>query len=161
MEGIEKETEGMGAKDIPEVGKIYHVFDDGKITWSRHFLVKCKAVIPLKQLATDPQYAKVYEAWKNRGCDWLYADTTDYVIVCEDIEDSVSEGILRGDTWDSLLFYTRTKNWDWFGFGTMLDDGVLDVTRKVWTEFLENVRGGEMYEYNSDTTVEIEEADKY
>lgn len=50
---------------------------------------------------------------------------------------------------------------EWFGFGTLLDDGVLDVTRKVWTEFLENVRGGEMYEYTPDTIAEIEEADKY
>lgn len=89
--------------NVPEVGKIYHVFDDGKITWSRHFLVKCKAVIPLKQFATDPQYAKVYEAWKDRGCDWLYADTTDYVVACEDIEDSVIEDM------DKWRFPTRIE----------------------------------------------------
>jgi hypothetical protein len=33
-------------KCLPEVGKSYHVFNDGKITLSRHYLVKCVAVVP-------------------------------------------------------------------------------------------------------------------
>lgn len=31
MDELEKETEGMGAKNVPEVGKVYHVFDDGRV----------------------------------------------------------------------------------------------------------------------------------
>ena len=94
MEGIEKETEGMEAKDIPEVGKIYHVFDDGKITWSRHFLVKCKAVIPLKQFATDPQYAKVYEAWK-QGKAQLYHGYYSVEVKVQNIEDVPEQEIKK------------------------------------------------------------------
>ena len=158
---LERETEGMGKGDIPVPGKIYHVFDDGKITWARHFLVRCKEVVPLDILSSDPKYAKVFEAWKNRGCEWLYDDTTDYVAICEDIEDAASERVLHEETWDRMLFYTRTKHQDWFGFGTLLDDGVLDVTRKTWTDFLNAVRSGTKYEYGPDTIAAIEEADAY
>ena len=35
---------------IPELGKIYDCFDDGKISPSRHYKVEIKKIIPLKKL---------------------------------------------------------------------------------------------------------------
>ena len=74
MTDIEKETEGMEAKNIPVVGTIYHVFDDGKITLMRHFLVKCKEVIPFKKLSTDPNYKKIFDSWQEavKEIDWVF-----------------------------------------------------------------------------------------
>ena len=143
MEGIEKETEGMKAKDIPVVGKIYHVFDDGKISLSRHFLVKCKEVIPFKEFSTDPKYAGVFKTWKNNvnNCDWLYSETTDYVALCEVFDEQTD----AADPNEDPLYYARTKYWGWFGFGTMLDDGVLDVTRKVWEQFYKDAHNPEIF----------------
>lgn len=34
---------------IPEVGKRYHCFDDGKITFSRHFIVEVNEVLGHQQ----------------------------------------------------------------------------------------------------------------
>lgn len=77
----------MTTKDttVPEVGKIYHVFDDGKITLTRHYLVKCKEVIPFKELSTDPKYKDVFESWQDavKEVDWVFNTTTDYVVLCE------------------------------------------------------------------------------
>lgn len=151
----------MKHKDVPVVGKIYHVFDDGKITWSRHYPVRCTEVIPFDRLSSDPKHASLFDAWKHRGCDWLYAEDTDFVVACEDIEDAASERVLREDIWDRTLYYTRTKDGGWFGFGTMLDDGVLDVDRSIWSNFLDAVREGETYEYSPEEVAEIEAADSY
>ena len=37
---------------VPEVGKIYHVFNDGKLRLSRHGLEKVVEVIPFKDFQT-------------------------------------------------------------------------------------------------------------
>ena len=152
MEGIEKETECMEAKDIPEVGKVYHWFDDGKIRLSRHCLMECVEVIPFKQFITDPKYAELFQTWQEevKECDWLYAQTTDYIVVCKVMDDPD----------DELVYYARTTDGDWFGFGTMLDDGILDTDRTRWKYWIDYVRSGQT-EYSTDEIKEMEEADKY
>ena len=44
-------------KPIPEVGKRYHCFDDGKITFSRHFIIKVDEVLGFMQF--KKQYVPV------------------------------------------------------------------------------------------------------
>lgn len=54
----------------PVVGRIYHMFDDGKITYARHNLVRCKQVIKL----TDFKKHRMYDAWKEAVSehDWIF-----------------------------------------------------------------------------------------
>jgi hypothetical protein len=154
MNELEKETAGMGAKNVPEVGKVYHVFDDGKITLMRHFLVKCKEVIPFKKLSTDPNYKKLYESWQEAvsEIDWVFSPETDYVAWCELFDEDTNEVVPN----EEPLYYARTKYLDWFGFGTMLDDGVLDVDRKVWEQFYIDSHNPELFGYSEDDLHEIE-----
>lgn len=159
MTDIEKETEGMEAKNIPVAGTIYHVFDDGKITLMRHFLVKCKEVIPFKKLSTDPNYKKIFDSWREavKEIDWVFNPETDYVAWCELFDEETNELVPN----EEPLYYARTKYWDWFGFGTMLDDGVLDVTRKVWEQFYKDAHNPEIFGYNDEDLKTIECLDKF
>lgn len=148
----------MAENDVPEVGKVYHVFDDGKISLTRHFLVKCKEVIPFKEFSTDPKYASVFETWKSgvNECEWLYSTTTDYVVLCEVFDEQTN----AVDPKEEPLYYARTKYWDWFGFGTMLDDGTLDVDGHVWRQFYNDAHDPE-YRYGAEYIAEVEALDKF
>lgn len=144
----------MTLDDIPEVGKVYHVFDDGKITLMRHFLVKCKEVIPFYKLSTDPSYKEIFDRWKEsvKDIDWLFRPETDYVICCEFAVDEDHWGFASVNTY---FYYARTKNGNWFGFGTLLDDGVLDVSRKIWEQFYKDAYNPEISPYREKRTLKI------
>ena len=149
-------------KCLPEVGKVYHVFNDGKITLSRHYLVKCVAVVPWDDFITDRKYKKPRLKWFYRACNWLYRHTTDYIIICEDFKNATSERIMHEDEgWDKLLYYTRTIDGGWFGFGTLLDDGVLDTDRTIWNGFYKAAHDPKRFAYDVVRLQEIEELNKY
>ena len=99
---------------IPEMGKEYHAFDDGKISPSRHFITKIVEVIPFT--AADEVLLRI---WKQEveTCYWLYATETDYFIKAYD-----------GDT-EEPSYFVRTTEGGWFSlgwFGSRLDiDGSL------------------------------------
>ena len=147
---IAKEVSGFG-DSRPEVGKVYHVFDDGKCTWVRHRLEKCVEVIPYYEFTRH----KMYPVWLSclAECSWLnlYSQTTDCIVVCKVLDDALK---------DKLMYYTRTNDGGWFGFGTMLDDGRLDFDRSRWKFLIDCVRRGKTG-YTADVIKEMEEADKY
>jgi hypothetical protein len=97
---------------VPEVGKEYHAFDDGKIKPSRLEIVKIVELIPF-----DKADAELLEDWKQNveECYWLYAPETDYFAKAE-YEDETS-------------YFVRTEDGGWFSmgwFGSRLDiDGSL------------------------------------
>ncbi len=99
---------------VPEVGKEYHTFDDGKIKPSRHAITTIVEVIPFKEADTE-----LLKDWKQNveECYWLYATETDYFIKTE-YEDE-----------DEPSYFVRTKDGGWFSmgwFGARLDiDGSL------------------------------------
>lgn len=144
---------------VPEVGKIYHVFDDGKVTLMRHFLVKCKEVIPFKALSTDPKYKDVFESWQEavKEIDWVFNPTTDYVVLCETFDED-TESVVPDD---GPLYYARTHYWGWFGFGTMLDDGVLDVNRELWDSLYKDSRNSEMFDYTEQDLATLDKLNNY
>lgn len=99
---------------VPEVGKEYHIFDDGKIKPSRHGITAVVEVIPFKEADEE-----VLKDWCQNvaECYWLYASETDYFIKTE-YEDE-----------DEPSYFVRTKDGGWFSmgwFGARLDiDGSL------------------------------------
>lgn len=108
--------------NIPEVGKEYHIFDDGKIRPSRHYIAKILEVIPFEECKDEALIA----AWKSNveSCYWLYATKTDYFVKAE------------SDFDENYLYFVRTKDGGWFSIdvtswwqGARLDiDGSLHKT---------------------------------
>lgn len=141
---------------VPEVGKIYHVFNDGKIRLSRHGLEKVVEVIPFKDFQTREDMKELYASWRNnvKSCYWLYSPVTDFIVVTEIIGDDLAED-------EKTAYYARTKDKGWFGFGSFLCDGQLDSDRHLWKDFVDAARSGEWFNYDEKAMAEIEELDNY
>lgn len=112
---------------IPEVGKKYHCFDDGKIRFSRHFIVEVTEV--LNHMAFRRKYPEQFKNYlrETKECYWLFSTHTDKFVVCENGEGG------------RLGVYTRTKQGGWFGIGGWFNSGRLDVTGKMWQWLVDNI----------------------
>jgi hypothetical protein len=97
---------------VPEVGKEYHTFDDGKINPSRHSIATITEIIPFAEADTE-----MLDFWKQEveDCYWLFAKETDYFV--------------KAEYADETSYFVRTKDGGWFSlgwFGARLDiDGSL------------------------------------
>ena len=111
---------------IPIVGKKYHCFDDGKITFSRHYIVEVSEV--LGHNAFKRKYPKEFKKYLevSKGHYWLYSRSTDYFVVCEHGED------------DKMGVFVRTKQGGWFGIGDWYNCGELDVKGNLWKNLVDN-----------------------
>ena len=89
---------------VPEVGKEYHAFDDGKISLSRLEHVKIVEVIPFKE-CWDFELLSNWNA-EVTECYWLYAAETDYFVkaIC-----------VQPDT--GVQWFVRTVDGGWFSLG--------------------------------------------
>lgn len=112
---------------IPEIGKQYHIFDDGKIKPSRHAIIEVVDIIPFDKCKND----KLLDFWRQEveDCDWLYATETDYFIKTN-LDD------------DMGAYFVRTTEGGWFSlgfFGSRLDiDGRLyELMIKNYGDILE------------------------
>lgn len=81
--------------NLPEIGKTYSAYDDGKIRPSREFSVTISRIIPHE--SAEPE---IIEKWKKEieTIHWLFSDTTDYFI--EDTDHDI---------------YARTNRGEWYG----------------------------------------------
>ena len=88
---------------VPEVGKEYNAFDDGKIRPSRLEHVKIVEVIPF-----DKADEVLLNTWKQEveECYWLYAEETDYF---------VKANCVQPDT--GAQWFVRTEDGGWFSLG--------------------------------------------
>ena len=116
-------------QQVPEVGKKYHFFDDGKITFSRHYIYEVCDVVGHMQFKR--QYPEHFRIWRKevKRCYWLYSSHSDKFIIakrheCED---------------NSIYVFVRTKQGEWFSIGGFLDSGLLDVTGKLWDELVKHI----------------------
>ena len=106
-------TTPYNKQPVPEVGKEYYAFDDGKISPSRLEIVKIIEVIPFSA-CTD---LELMGRWSDEviECYWLYATETDYFI--------------KAAYNDETAYFVRTTDGGWFSlgwFGSRLDiDGHL------------------------------------
>lgn len=91
---------------VPEAGKEYHVFDDGKIKPSRHGIVRVTKVIPFK----DCDDNSLMSSWAEEvtECYWLYANETDYFVEARYDDEPEDE---------EPTYFVRTTDGGWFSLG--------------------------------------------
>lgn len=90
---------------LPEIGKFYDCYDDGKIHYSRKYLVRITNIVPFSEISSE--ILKKWEEYKE-GYDWLFAKETDYFIIADSYEKGefcLSESIFvrtnDGGQWDT------------------------------------------------------------
>jgi len=94
-------TEPYKFQPVPEVGKEYHIFDDGKLSMSRHYTATIQKLIYPEEAY---EITDLYKAWEEqvRECYWLFAQDTDYFIMAKSNFDS------------EPLYFVRTVDGGWF-----------------------------------------------
>jgi hypothetical protein len=129
---------------IPEVGKYYHFFDDGKISPGRHYICKCERIITVEEaknimIEVPNEYIdgvmdiiSLYEHWHDNATpnhDWLYSEDTDYFIECSCPEYD-----------ENNLWFVRTKDDGWFSMDiqNFWQAGSLDVTGKRYQHCIDS-----------------------
>lgn len=114
-------------KPVPEVDKRYHCFDDGKITFSRHFIIKIDEVLGHQQFKR--KYPEQFQQYREavKGHYWLYSTHSDRFVITH-----------KGEN-DELGVYVRTKQGGWFGIGNWNNSATLDATGKLWEGLVEMI----------------------
>ena len=107
--------------NVPEAGKTYNCFDDGKITNSRLYTVDVVEVVPFDKIDKE-----TLNDWKEvvEDCHWLFAKETDYFVKTDNGE-------------DGKAIFVRTLNGGWFSIGEFMNSGRLDIDGSL-TEMLNN-----------------------
>ena len=103
---------------VPEVGKEYHAFDDGKIKPSRHYITKILEVIPFAECKDNALMSDWAE--EVTECYWLYANETDYFI--------------KAECDDTVEYFVRTKDGGWFSLGWFASR--LDVDGSLYNKMI-------------------------
>lgn len=132
---------------IPEVGKEYHFWDDGKSSPSRHYICRCERVIKPQEAKkinfdllyyphgtkTDipiPYTKSLYDIWKDAVIDhyWLMAEDTDAFVEvsCPSYD-------------ENNLWAARTKFGGWFTLDiqSSWQGGDIDVTGEKFKNIVE------------------------
>lgn len=122
MEIIAINTKPYNLQPIPEVGKEYHIFDDGKISPGRHYMATIVEVIPFE--TCDNRVLLETWAMEVRSCEWLYSTATDYFIKAESNFDK------------NPLYFVRTKDGGWFSidYPSCWMGARLDIDGKLYKE---------------------------
>lgn len=120
---------------VPEIGKKYHCFDDGKIRFSRHFIIQVDEVLGHQEFKR--KYLEKFKHYRDvvRSHYWLYSTHSDKFIIT-----------YKGEN-NELGVYTRTKQGDWFGIGPYWNSATLDVTGKLWDNLVKDI---DNYDYTEE-----------
>ena len=93
---------------LPEIGKTYHYFDDGKIRESRHSVVKILNIIKVED--ADRFMTEFFNRIKSEY-DWIFDEKQDYFII----------GYNETDCPGVTMLFARSGG-DWYGFETSGED---------------------------------------
>lgn len=117
----------MNKQVIPEVGKTYNSFDDGKINETRRYSVTITDIIPFCE-ADEKTLAR----WREEveSCEWLYAKETDFFVYA----DSEELGQEKQEV------FARTINGGWFGIGEFFGSSHLDVDGSLYQRYLDYIK---------------------
>lgn len=121
---------------LPEVGKVYNFYDDGKVRPSRHELVTITDIKKFDDVDSDIK--KIIED-EQKERFWLYKPQTDYVIF----------GETNMDMPDPNYMFIRTKDDGWFGVGKSWADGRLDVDRKLTEQLIKDLENNRFFSKES------------
>ena len=144
-------------KPIPEVGKYYHFFDDGKTSPSRHYIARVERIVPITDsvdilIPHFDQYLEelvpmsLWDIWNESkvDADWVFSEKTDVLV-------EASCPKYDGNN----LWFARMKDGDWFSMDiqSSWQGGLLDVTREVYESVLETAKkyGMEIESYTKET----------
>ena len=107
---------------VPEVGKEYHAFDDGKIRPNRHETAKIIEVMPFIECEDN----ELISHWTEEitDCYWLYAQETDYFV----------KAVM--DFSEKPQYFVRTKDGGWFSLGWL--GSRLDVDGSLYQQMIDN-----------------------
>ena len=141
-------NEDYKMKPVPEVGKEYHFWDDGKCSPGRHYICRCERVIhtlkEAKKIVFDlidwdktkdkenPVYCKktLYEIWKD-------SVKQHYWLIAEDTDAFVEISCPRYD--ENNLWAVRTVYGGWFTLDiqSSWQGGDVDVTGEKYSRIVE------------------------
>lgn len=127
---------------VPEVGKQYYFFDDGKIRPSRGYIATCVKVVPFSEAknilfditereGTDETFIhtenSLEEIWdvEVKDCDWIFDPVTDYFVCCK------IPGYDENEIW-----FARHKGYGWFSLNIQnwWQGGLLDTESRYYNE---------------------------
>lgn len=141
-------------KPLPEVGKEYHFWDDGKTSPSRHYICRVERILTPKEamkfvidvpmqdpntLNTWTEQFSLYDHWKEEAPQhpWLFAENTDAFIEisCPSYD-------------DHNLWCVRIKDGGWFSLDiqSWWQGGRLDVDGEIYKEVVDYWEGEGEYD---------------
>ena len=132
-------------KPLPEIGKEYHFFDDGKVGPGRHYVCKVERIIKLEESKgidvvtpvcneltneDDKCIRTLFDVYQENVDDrgWTYAEETDYMIEAS------------CPTYDiNNLWFVREKDGGWFSINIQnwWQSGRLDVDGSIYKGIIE------------------------
>jgi hypothetical protein len=131
-------------KPIPEVGKYYHFFDDGKTSPGRHYIARVERIVPISDSpeilvpCMDPYLDELipkslWDIWNTEKTEtsWVFSDKTDVLI---------EASCPKYD--ENNLWFARTKEGGWFSMDIQSgwQGGRLDVTGEIYEAVLEDAK---------------------
>jgi len=158
---------------VPEVGKFYHFFDDGKKSTDRHYICKVERIITpeeakhiLVKVPSDDiqpiendgelcyELIDLYKHWHENEMpnhDWLYNTNTDYFVE------------ISCPTFDkNNLWAVRTKDGGWFTMDieSFWQSGRIDVTEEIFKNVIQYIKNHPEY-YCVEKVLEVYNNTKY
>lgn len=135
---------------IPEVGKEYHFWDDGKSSPSRHYICRCERIIKSKKeakaikftlreyLAPYTKDAKFIEYETSLYDIWKKSVKDHYWLIAEDTDAFIEISCPKYD--ENNLWAVRTKWGGWFTLDiqSSWQGGDVDVTGEKYEHVVEN-----------------------
>ncbi len=133
-------------ESIPEVGKYYHFFDDGKLSPSRHYICRVERLLSKEEaneiMVEVPYWNPItnedetitmtlFERWQEEkeSVSFLYSEDTDYFVElsCPEYD-------------NNNLYAVRTKDGVWFTIAVQdfWQTGRLDVTGKKYQHCIDS-----------------------
>ena len=125
--------------NMPQIGKRYHFFEDGKTSASRHYIFEVTKIIPFAEI-TDSELLDFYDT-EVRECDWLYRPTTDFFIYGKRVKPD-------NTLVDDEFIFVRTVWNGWFSFNVCWEDGELDVDNSTYNNILKHWNAEQMGDFD-------------
>lgn len=108
---------------IPQIGKTYHFYDDGKTSESRHYFAKVERIVPIKYVRR--RMKDLTWAWRSEAihASHLFATISDYAIAAT----------IKGYEDHCIVWFFRTKDGGWFSidYPHFWMSGRLDVACEI------------------------------